>query len=129
MSAQGLSREESASFLMSLVRAQNEGRQVISERVSRKRSARNKESSWGSQAVSATSEQSKPNDRREGGPAEGEKMLAGGWQQHGGDRGKGMQVERLLLLLDGALLQASREAAAVQLAQLFQVRPSLALSS
>ena len=114
---------------MSLVRAQNEGRQVISERVSRKRSARNKESSWGSQAVSATSEQSKPNDRREGGPAEGEKMLAGGWQQHGGDRGKGMQVERLLLLLDGALLQASREAAAVQLAQLFQVRPSLALSS
>ena len=86
-------------------------------------------SSGGSQAANATSEQSKPNDRREGGPAEGEKMLAGGWQQHGGDRGKGMQVERLLLLLDGALLQASREAAAVQLAQLFQVRPSLALSS
>jgi hypothetical protein len=56
-------------------------------------------------------------------------MLEGGGQQNGGDRGKGMQVERLLLLLDGALLQASREAAAVQLAQLFQVRPSLALSS
>ena len=114
---------------MSLAPAQTERRQRISERGSRKRGARNKESFGGSQAASTTSEQSKPNDRREGGPGEGEKMLEGGGQQHGGDRGKGMHVERLLLLLDGALLQASREAAAVQLAQLFQVRPSLALSS
>jgi hypothetical protein len=129
VSAQGLSRQETASFLTSTARAQRAVRQV-SERASRKRGARNKSSS-GESWASSPSGQSGPKDGQKGGSGSGQggggETVKSGGEQHQADSGKGMQVQRLLLLLDGALTLASREAAAVQLAQLFEVPYRLSL--